>query len=154
MKILETSRDFSAKEIYNMTQDKAVISVKNVPTNSILHVNGYVVFEDTNKDGDTSEILSIIGANDNGEVEVWACQSATFKRSFMDIVEIIKQSGMNLDDGVDIQKLDKEISKILAPNKRLLEVVTTETVEAYYRMTESDFIEHATIVPQKETEND
>ena len=78
MKILETSRDFTAKEIYNMTQDKAVISVKNVPTNSILHVNGYVVFEDTNKDGDTSEILSIIGANDNGEVEVWACQSATF----------------------------------------------------------------------------
>ena len=33
MKILQTSRDFSAKEIYNMTQDKAVISVKNVPTN-------------------------------------------------------------------------------------------------------------------------
>ena len=108
MKILETSRDFTAKEIYNMTQDKAVISVKNVPTNSILHVNGYVVFEDTNKDGDISDILSIIGANDNGEVEVWACQSATFKRSFMDIVEIIKQSGMNLDDGVDIQKLDGE----------------------------------------------
>ena len=108
MKILETSRDFSAKEIYNMTQDKAVISVKNVPTNSILHVNDYVVFEDTNKDGDTSEILSIIGSNDNGEVEVWACQSATFKRSFMDIVEIIKQSGMNLEDGVDIQKLGGE----------------------------------------------
>lgn len=109
MKILETSREFTAKEIYNMTQDKAVISVRNVPTNSILHVNGYVVFEDTNKDGDSTEILSIIGENNhNGEVEVWACQSATFKRSFMDIVEIIKHSGMNLEDGVDIQKLDGE----------------------------------------------
>lgn len=108
MKIIQTSRDFTAKEIYNMTQDKAVISVKNVPTNSILHVNGYVVFEDTNKDGDISDILSIIGENDNGEVEVWACQSATFKRSFMDIVEIITQSGMNLEDGLDIQKLDGE----------------------------------------------
>lgn len=108
MKIIETSRDFTAKEIYNMTQDKAVLSVKNVPTDSILHVNGYVLFEDTNKDGENSEILSIIGANADGEVEVWACQSATFKRSFMDIVEIVKQSGMNLEDGIDIQKLDGE----------------------------------------------
>lgn len=108
MKILKTSREFTAKELYNMTQDKAVISVKNVPSYTILHANGYVVFEDTNKDGDISEILSIIGANDNGEVEVWACQSATFKRSFLDIVEIIKDSGMNLEDGVDIQKLDGE----------------------------------------------
>lgn len=108
MKILTTSRDFTAKEIYNMTQDKAVISVKNVPTGTILHVNGYVMFEDANKDGETSEILSIIGANADGEVEVWACQSATFKRSFMDIVEIVTQSGMNIDDGIDIQKLDGE----------------------------------------------
>lgn len=108
MKILETSRDFTAKEIYNMTQDKAVISVKNVPSNSILNVNGYVMFEDENKDGETSEILSIIGANADGEVEVWACQSATFKRSFKDIVDIVKQSGMDLDLGIDIQKLDGE----------------------------------------------
>ena len=108
MKILQTSRDFSAKEIYNMTQDKAVISVKNVPTNSILHVNGYIIFEDTNSKGETSEILSLLGENDGGQVEVWACQSETFKRSFMKIVDIIAQSGMNLDDVVDIQKLDGE----------------------------------------------
>lgn len=108
MKILTTSRDFTAKEIYNMTQDKAVLSVKNVPTGSILHVNGYVTFEDTNSKGEASEILSIMGANSDGEVEVWACQSETFKRSFMDIVEIITQSGMKIEDGVDIQKLDGE----------------------------------------------
>ena len=108
MKIIATSRDFTAKEIYNMTQDKAVISVKNVPTGSILNVNGYVLFEDTNKDGETSELLSIIGVNVDGEFEVWACQSATFKRSFMDIVEIVTQSGMSVEDGIDIQKLDGE----------------------------------------------
>ena len=66
----------------------------------------------------------------------------------------ITEEKITLPSGVSENKLDKEISKILAPNKRLLEVVTTENVEAYYRMTESDFIEHATIVPQKETEND
>lgn len=108
MKILNASRDFSPKEIYNMTQDKAVISVKNVPTNSILHVNGYVIFQDTNTKGETSEILSLIGTNDDGQIEVWACQSETFKRSFMDIVDIITQSHMTIEDGVDIQKLDGE----------------------------------------------
>lgn len=108
MIILTTSRDFTAKEIYNMTQDKAVLSVKNVPTGSILHVNGYVTFEDTNSKGETTEILSIMGVNSDGDVEVWACQSETFKRSFMDIMDIINQSCMQIEDGVDIQKLDGE----------------------------------------------
>ena len=64
----------------------------------------------------------------------------------------ITEEKITLQSGVSENKLDKEISKILAPNKRLLEVVSTETVEAYYRMSESDFIEHATIVPQKEND--
>ena len=66
----------------------------------------------------------------------------------------ITEEKIVLPSGVSDNKLDKEISKILDPNKRLLEVVTTENVEAYSRMSESDFIEHATIVPQKENEND
>lgn len=66
----------------------------------------------------------------------------------------ITEEKIILPSGVSDNKLGKEISKILATNKRLLEVVTTETVEAYYRMTESDFIEHASIVPQTENKND
>ena len=66
----------------------------------------------------------------------------------------ITEEKITLPSGVSANKLDKEISKILDNNKRLLEVVTTESVEACYRMTESDFIKHATIVPQKENAND
>lgn len=62
----------------------------------------------------------------------------------------ITEEKISLPGRVSEKKLDKEISKILDTNKRLLEVVTTENVQAYYRMKESDFIEHATIVPQKE----
>ena len=65
----------------------------------------------------------------------------------------ITEEKITLQSGVSEKKLEKEISNILAPNKRLLDVVTTENVEAYYRMTESDFIEHATIVTKKENEN-
>lgn len=59
-----------------------------------------------------------------------------------------------LPSGVTEKKLEKEISSILAPNKRLLEIVTTETVESYYRMTENDFIANATIVPAKAVKSD
>lgn len=66
----------------------------------------------------------------------------------------ITEEKITLPSGVTEKKLDKEISKMLDDNKRLLEVITTETVEAYYRMTESDFIANATIVPQKSTDNE
>ena len=66
----------------------------------------------------------------------------------------ITEEKITLSITVSEKKLDKEISKILAPNKRLLDVLTTENVEAYYRMTESDFIKYASIVPQKENKND
>lgn len=66
----------------------------------------------------------------------------------------ITEEKITLPCGVTEKNLDKEITKLLDSNKRLLEVVTTETIEAYYRMTESDFIEHATIVPAKSTDTD
>lgn len=66
----------------------------------------------------------------------------------------ITEEKITLPSGVTEKNLNKEISKMLDDNKRLLEVITTETVEAYYRMTESDFIANATIVPQKPTDNE
>lgn len=106
MKIIEKSRDFSAKEIYRMTEDRAVVSVKDVADHTILNVNGFLMFEDTNGNGETSEILAIIGADDNGEITVWACQSETFKRSFMNIVEINGESGIDIElEPLAIEKL-------------------------------------------------
>lgn len=108
MKILEKSEDFTAKQVYEMTQDKNVISVKDVPTGTIIHATGYVVFEDTDTDGNATEILSVRGLDKNGEPVVWACQSKTFKRSFKEIVDINADAGSKISDGIDIQKLDGE----------------------------------------------
>lgn len=106
MKIIDKSRDFSAKEIYRMTEDRTVLSVKDIADHTILNVNGYLTFEDTNSNGETSEILAIMGADDNGEITVWACQSATFKRSFMNIVEINTESGIDIAvEPIAIEKL-------------------------------------------------
>lgn len=65
--------------------------------------------------------------------------------------KIIDEKKITLPAGVNVKKLDKEITKVLPDGLKLLEVVTTETVEATYRMPESKFIELATIVPAKET---
>lgn len=106
MKIIKKSRDFSAKEIYRMTEDSAVLSVKDVADHTILNVNGYLTFEDTNSNDETSEILAIMGADDNGEITVWACQSATFKCSFMNIVDINTESGIDIEvEPIAIEKL-------------------------------------------------
>lgn len=62
----------------------------------------------------------------------------------------IEEQKITLPCGVKESKIEKEITKALSDGYKLLEVVTTETVEATYRMPESKFIELATIVPAKE----
>lgn len=66
----------------------------------------------------------------------------------------IDEQKITLPSGVNIKKLDKEIAKLLPEDAKLLEVVTTETVEATYRMSESQFIELASVVPNKLAENE
>lgn len=81
MTILKTSRDFTNVEKYLMTQNPGITSVKDVKDFTRMDVSGYLLYEDQNAKGETSELLSVIGKVD-GETKVWCCQSATFKRSF------------------------------------------------------------------------
>lgn len=62
----------------------------------------------------------------------------------------IDEQKITLPSGVSASKIEKEISKQLPENYKLLDVVTTETVEATYRMPETQFVELATIVPSKD----
>lgn len=102
MAILKTSRDFTNVEKYLMTQDPGIMSVKDVPDSTSMDVSGYLLYEDQNAKGETSELLSVIGSVD-GATKVWCCQSATFKRSFEQMFElfegepftIIKTSGIS-----------------------------------------------------------
>lgn len=60
----------------------------------------------------------------------------------------ITEEKVTVGAGVNEKNLEKVISKeLLRDGKKLLEIVTTETVEAVYRMEENKFIELATIVP-------
>ena len=79
------SRDFTEVEQYLMTLDKGIKSFKDVEDNTIIPVAGYLTFTDEKENGDSVDILSLI-TPDN---EVFTCQSATFKRSFDNITNIM-----------------------------------------------------------------
>lgn len=79
------SRDFTEVELYLMTLDRGIHSLKDVEDNTSIAVAGYLTFTDEKDNGDSVDILSII-TPDN---EVFSCQSATFKRSFDNITNIM-----------------------------------------------------------------
>lgn len=79
------SRDFTEVEQYLMTLDRGIQSLKDVEDNTSIAVAGYLTFTDSKENGESVDILSII-TPDN---EVFSCQSATFKHSFNNIVNIM-----------------------------------------------------------------
>ena len=86
LQITKQSRDFSEVEQYLMTLDNGIKTLKDVEDNTVIPVAGYLEFTDTKQNGETVEILSIITSNN----EVYSCQSATFKKSFYNIADIMK----------------------------------------------------------------
>ena len=92
MKILAQSKELTKEQIYLMTKSPSIIPVKNVEDNTHLTVVAFITYEDVNSQGETSELLSVLGTNN----EVWACQSDTFKRSFNDLVEIMGTEGFTI----------------------------------------------------------
>lgn len=81
----EMSRDFNKRELYLMTISPSITSVKDLPDGTKITVAGTLKFEDVKDDGEVVNVLSII-TPDN---KVYTCQSATFKRSILDIAGIM-----------------------------------------------------------------
>lgn len=98
MHIYEASREFTKVEKYLLTSSPDVEALKNVFDETSIPIDGYILFKDKNQSGEETDILSII----TPDKKVYACQSQTFKRSFLEIFElmdgepfsIIKKSGV------------------------------------------------------------
>lgn len=86
------SKDFTEVEQYLMTLDRNINSLKDVEDNTSISVAGYLTFTDEKENGDSVDILSII-TPDN---EVFSCQSATFKRSFNNIANIMHDKAFSI----------------------------------------------------------
>ena len=90
--IFTQSKDFTEVEQYLMTLDNGIHSLKDVEDNTSISVAGYLTFTDEKENGDSVDILSII-TPDN---EVFSCQSATFKRSFDNIINIMHDKSFSI----------------------------------------------------------
>ena len=97
VEVIQKSRDFSEVEVYLMTIAPNMMQMKNLADGEKITIDGYLLFNDTKEDGSSTEVLSVI----TPDKKVYACQSATFKRSVYDIckifgnkpVTVVKMSG-------------------------------------------------------------
>ena len=81
MNILASSRELNSKELYFTTKAPDIRKMSDA-AGSVLDIDYWVEYQDTNKDGETQTIISI--ATPDG---VYASNSASFIRAFSDIME-------------------------------------------------------------------
>lgn len=92
--IRKSSEELTVKQIYDLTKSPEIQRVSD-NEGALVQVDAWVLYTDTDKDGNTQEILSIL----DNEVGVVATNSATFIGDFIEIVEMCK------DGDVEVQHI-------------------------------------------------
>lgn len=103
MEIIKKSSDeLTMKQMYDLTKSPEIQKVSD-NEGALLQVDAWALYKDTDKDGNTREILSIL----DNEVGAVATNSVTFIRDFMEITEMCH------DCGVEVQhvKISSGVSK-------------------------------------------
>lgn len=90
--ILEQSKEFDKVQVYMMTLDSAIVSMKDVPDGTELEVDGFITFEDMKEDGTSQEICSILTT----DKKAYAFQSKTFYRSLVAIHKLMDGEGYTI----------------------------------------------------------
>lgn len=77
MHVLATSGNLKPQELYNMANGNDIKRMRDV-AGQTLELAGWLIFEDTKRDGEVSTIVTI----KTKEGEMYATNSPTFRRSF------------------------------------------------------------------------
>lgn len=85
IKMVSTSRELTKVEQYKMTLGREITVLKDVPDGTMIDVDAFCEYIDVKEDGSEVELLSIL----DKDGQVYSCQSATFRRSFSDICDIM-----------------------------------------------------------------
>ena len=99
IKVLNTSRELTKVEQYKMTLGREITVLKDVPDGTMIDVDAFCNYIDVKDDGSEVRLLSIL----DKDGQVYSCQSATFRRSFSDICDIMSDNGIY--DNFSIKKL-------------------------------------------------
>ena len=93
MKILYKSNPgVTKRELYRMTQDASIKSMKDVEADAVINVKQYIYYEDETGRGETVHILAIMGESG----VVWSTTSKTFQRSFDVIAELMEDEEFSI----------------------------------------------------------
>ena len=90
--ITRSSDELTMKQLYDLTKSPEIQKVSD-NEGALVQVDAWALYKDTDKEGKTREILSIL----DNEVGAVATNSASFIRDFMEIIE------MSMDCGVEVQ---------------------------------------------------
>lgn len=124
MKIVNESREFDKVDKYLLTAGKGAISMKDVEDGTSIPIGGYLEFVDEKDDGTESEILAIITESRG---QVYSTQSKTFKRSLMEIFDVMGEESFAVKKISGITKagrpyvdceLDTDSVKVEKPKKK------------------------------------
>ena len=92
MEIIKKSSDkLTVKQMYDLTMSPEIGKVSD-NDGALVQVDEWALYNDTDKDGNTREILSIL----DNEVGAVATNSATFIRDFMEIIDMCADCGVEL----------------------------------------------------------
>lgn len=92
MTITKTSKELSKKDIYKLTLDPAMKKMKDF-TGSSIDVYAFCLYTDFNsKDNKEVEVLSVMDKDGT----VFATNSPTFKKDFMNIAEIMENDDYSI----------------------------------------------------------
>ena len=100
MTILKKSGALTMAEMYRLTKSPEIAKLSTVKGQEI-HIKHFIVHEDTDQNGDTA----IIAAFETEEGELFASNSKTFTRDFMDILAMCEEAGAPMP--VKIKVLEK-----------------------------------------------
>lgn len=89
--IKKSSEELTVKQMYDLTRSPEIQKVSE-NDGALVQVDAWAVYKDTDKDGNTREILSIL----DNEVGAVATNSATFIRDFMEIIKMCADCGVEV----------------------------------------------------------
>lgn len=92
MNIIKASKELDKVEQYLLTLNRNMISVKDIEDDTKIDYVAFCLYEDVNSRDEDVEILTIL----TPDKEVYCTQSATFKKSFMDMWEMMNGAPFTL----------------------------------------------------------
>ena len=92
--IINSSSTLDVYNEYDLIESPAIVSLKNVENKGIICVGSWVEYRTVDNSGNEITCISVQDANTG---EVFSGQSATFRESFSDVVDIISDMEENTD---------------------------------------------------------